>query len=72
MYRPPGVDDELKRLLNEKKQTELKFEELQRLYQDGRIGDTEYNERRHSIEREFVEIMDRLAQMRFLSGEGPE
>jgi|YelNatPaOPRAMG01_1025707.scaffolds.fasta_scaffold11101_6 hypothetical protein len=72
MYRPPGVEDELKRLLSEKKQIEERFEALQKLFQSGKISEQEYNERRRSIEREFVEVMDRLAQIRFIAGEEQE
>lgn len=72
MYRPPGVEDELKRLLSEKKRLEERFEELQKLFQSGKIGEQEYNEQRRSIEREFVEVMDKLVQIRFLAGESQE
>jgi len=72
MYRPPGVEDELKRLISEKKRIEESFEDLQKLLKSGKISEQEYNERRRSIEREFVEVMDRLVQIRFIAGEEQE
>ncbi|MEM2841835.1 MAG: hypothetical protein QW201_00815 [Thermoproteota archaeon] len=72
MYRPPGVEDELKRLISEKKRLEESFEDLQKLFKSGKISEQEYNERRRSIEREFVEVMDRLVQIRFIAGEEQE
>jgi uncharacterized membrane protein len=58
-----------KRLLEEKKNIETRFEELQEVFRKGKICEEEYSKRKYDLEREFVEVMDRLAQMKFISGE---
>lgn len=45
------------------------LKELENRRTKGEIGEEEYKERRHAIERALVEVMDRLAQMRFLLGQ---
>lgn len=35
----------------------------------GEINEEQYKEKRHDIERALVEVLDRLAQMRFLMGQ---
>ncbi|MFB0504177.1 MAG: hypothetical protein ACETWE_10110 [Candidatus Bathyarchaeia archaeon] len=35
----------------------------------GEMTEDQYKEQRHKIERALVEVMDRLAQMRFLKGQ---
>ena len=45
------------------------FKELEKMHREGQINEEEYKERRHKIERGLVEIMDRLAQMKFLMGQ---
>jgi len=45
------------------------FKELEKMHKEGQINNEEYEERRHKIERDLVEIMDRLAQMKFLMGQ---
>jgi len=48
------------------------IEELKRLDERLKRGDIDeetYKQERHRIERSIVEVMDRLAQMKFLSGE---
>jgi len=55
------------------KQRDRLVEELKSLeesHKKGKIDENMYEERRHEIERALVEIMDRLAQMRFLMGQG--
>lgn len=54
-----------------KKQSDKLVEELKNLdkkFKNGLVDENEYNLKKHKIEREIVEVMDRLAQMRFLSG----
>ena len=38
-------------------------------FEKGEIDEGQYKYKRHEIERTLVEIMDRLAQARFLSGQ---
>ncbi len=45
------------------------LKELGKKRERGEITEDEYHQRRYSIERALVEIMDRLAQMRFLMGQ---
>ena len=42
------------------------LKDLEKKRESGEISEEEYKERRHTIERGLVEIMDRLAQMRFI------
>ncbi|RLI36309.1 hypothetical protein DRO55_03775 [Candidatus Bathyarchaeota archaeon] len=55
----------------EKRRDEL-LDELKRLEENlkrGEIDEETYKKRRHEIERAIVEVMDRLAQMKFLMGQ---
>jgi uncharacterized membrane protein len=57
---------------NLEKQRDRLLSELKSLeedYKKGKIGEDAYKAKRHEIERAIVEIMDRLAQMRFLMGQ---
>ena len=47
--------------------TELKSLELK--YKKGEINEDTYSKSKHEIERSIVEVMDRLAQARFISGQ---
>jgi len=44
------------------------LKKLEERLKKGEITEEAYKEERHRIEREIVEVMDRLAQMRFLMG----
>lgn len=57
---------------NLEKQRDHLLKELKKLdeeYKKGKIDEETYKSRRHRIEREIVEVMDRLAQMNFLMGQ---
>ena len=41
---------------------------LKQKYENGEISEIEYEEKRIVIERNLVEIMDRLSQMKFILG----
>jgi len=56
----------LKMLERRKKELEEEMERLLKKLERGEIGEEEFNERRVKIEREFVEIMDRIVQLRFI------
>jgi len=42
---------------------------LEERHKKGAVTEEQYNEKRREIERALVEIMDRLAQARFLMGQ---
>jgi len=46
------------------------LKDLSRRFDRKEITDDEYANRRHEIERHIVEVMDRLAQMRYLLSMG--
>lgn len=60
----------LKALEKRRRELEDELEELIRKRDSGEIGEEEFNERRLKLEREFIEIMDRLAQLRFIVSGG--
>jgi len=61
--RSKDLEKQRDKLINELKNLEEK-------HRSGNVGEEEYKEKRHEIERALVEIMDRLAQTRFLMGQG--
>ncbi len=67
----PGEDPfkYLEKLKKRKEELERELEELVKMRERGEISEEEYEKRRRAIEREFVEIMDRLVQMRYITGE---
>jgi uncharacterized membrane protein len=69
MIAPLGMEDEKRRLLDEKKRTEDEYEALRARHERGEISDDEFASRQYGLERQFVEIMDRIAQMNYLLGE---
>ena len=68
MYRLPDIEQEKDRLVSEKKRLENEFDLLQKRRDSGEVTDEDYEKRKHDIEREFVEVMDRLAQVSYLTG----
>ena len=60
----------LRALEKRRKELEDELEELIKRRDRGEIGEEEFNERKLKLEREFIEIMDRLAQLRFIVGGG--
>jgi len=60
------VKERVKELQRKKDELLEELKELDKRRKDGEISEEEYKERRHTIERGLVEIMDRLAQMRFI------
>jgi len=43
---------------------------LEKRLKAGEITESQYEKKRHEIERALVEVMDRLAQAKFLMGKG--
>ncbi|MEM2970548.1 MAG: hypothetical protein QXR63_06405 [Candidatus Bathyarchaeia archaeon] len=69
MFDVDGVNAKKKEL---QKQADKLVEELKKLDErrkKGEFNEDTYKEKRREIEREIVEVMDRLAQMQFLSGQ---
>lgn len=64
---PPDSEERLKRLEKEKERLEKEYEELQKKFEEGKISKEEYEKRKHDIEREFVEVMDRIVQYKAFS-----
>lgn len=60
--------DALKYLKKERKRLEKEMELLLKKRDRGEIDDEEFNSKKREIERKFIEIMDRIAQMKYLSG----
>ncbi|MEM3692484.1 MAG: hypothetical protein QXI39_00470 [Candidatus Bathyarchaeia archaeon] len=57
----------------EKRRDELlkELKELKRRFENKELSQEEYEVKRHGVEREIVEVMDRLVQIQFLLGGGP-
>ena len=60
--RTKDLEIQRDRLVEELKQLEAKRK-------SGTIDEDAYEKKRHDTERAIVEVMDRLAQMKFLSGQ---
>ncbi|MEM2026914.1 MAG: hypothetical protein QXW55_05390 [Candidatus Bathyarchaeia archaeon] len=58
-----------KSLEKQRDQLLKELKSLEENYKKGKINEETYKAKRHEIERAIVEVMDRLAQMRFLMGE---
>jgi len=58
-----------KSLERQRDQLLKELKSLDENYKKGKIDEQTYKAKRHEIERAIVEVMDRLAQMRFLMGE---
>ena len=59
----------MKELQKKKEELEKEMEKLLKLKKEGKISEEEFEKRKKKIEREFVEVMDRLVQMRYITGE---
>ncbi|MBS7615396.1 hypothetical protein KEJ18_06685 [Candidatus Bathyarchaeota archaeon] len=69
MFDVDGINAKKKEL---QRQADKLIEELKKLDErrkKGEFNEDTYKEKRREIEREIVEVMDRLAQMQFLSGQ---
>ena len=45
------------------------LKKLEEKHKQGKVSEEDYRQKKHKIERSFVEIMDRLAQIRFRGGQ---
>jgi len=69
MFNVEGVEARTKDL---QKQADKLVDELKKLEErrkKGEFDENTYKEKRREIERNIVEVMDRLAQMQFLAGQ---
>jgi hypothetical protein len=69
MSRVEGIGARTKDLGKQRDRLVEELEKLKEKHKNGEINENSYEEKRHEIERALVEVMDRLAQMRFLSGQ---
>ncbi len=60
----------LRALEKRRKELENELMELVRRRERGEIGEEEFQEAKLRLEREFIEVMDRLAQLRFIVSGG--
>ncbi|MGC8601923.1 MAG: hypothetical protein ACP5GO_06215 [Thermoprotei archaeon] len=68
MYEERTPEEMLNELNRRREELTQKLEELQRQHEKGLISDEEYANESKKIQRELVEVMDRIVQMEFLSG----
>jgi len=69
MFNVEGAAGRIKDLEIQRDRLVDELKKLDKKREKGEIDEDTYKKERHRIERNIVEIMDRLAQMRFLSGE---
>lgn len=68
MYDTESVKRKLEELEEEKERIIEEFKKLEEKRRDGAISEDEYREKRYRLERRAVEVMDRIAQLRFMAG----
>ncbi|MCS7113066.1 MAG: hypothetical protein RMJ00_06460 [Nitrososphaerota archaeon] len=68
MYDTESVKRKLEELEEEKERIIEEFKKLEEKRRDGVISEDEYREKRYRLERRAVEVMDRIAQLRFMAG----
>jgi len=59
------IESGIKGLERRKKELEEEFESIERKFKEQLISQDDYAKERKRIEREFIEVMDRLTQYRF-------
>jgi len=69
MFNVEGAAARIKDLETQRDKLLDELKSLDKKREKGEVDEETYKKERHRIERSIVEIMDRLAQMRFLSGE---
>jgi hypothetical protein len=69
MYDSEGVGVRKKDLERQRDRLVDEIKKLEESRKKGEFDEAAYKEKRREIEREIVEVMDRLAQMNFLSGQ---
>jgi len=69
MFNVEGAAARIKDLETQRDRLLSELKSLDEKHEKGEVDEDTYKKERHKIERSIVEVMDRLAQMRFLSGE---
>jgi len=69
MFNVEGAAARIKDLETRRDRLLDELKSLDEKRKKGEVDEETYKKERHRIERSIVEVMDRLAQMRFLSGE---
>ena len=69
MFNVEGAAARIKDLETQRDKLLDELKSLDKKREKGEVDEETYKKERHRIERSIVEVMDRLAQMRFLSGE---
>jgi len=69
MFNVEGAARRIKDLEIQRDKLLDELKNLDEKHKKGEVNENTYKKEKHRIERSLVEIMDRLAQMRFLSGE---
>jgi len=59
------IESGIKGLERRKKELEDEFESIEKRFKEQQISQDDYAKERKRIEREFIEVMDRLTQYRF-------
>lgn len=59
------IESGIKGLERRKKELEDEFESIEKKFKEQQISQDDYAMERKRIEREFIEVMDRLTQYRF-------
>ncbi len=63
-----NVEREYKRLLKERDRLVDELQKLKKRYESGELDKEAYERNRYDIERQIVEVMDRIMQLKFLLG----
>lgn len=63
-----NVEREYRRLLKERDRLVDELQKLVKRYEKGELDEETYKRNRYDIERQIVEVMDRIAQLKFLLG----
>ena len=69
MFRVKGLGSRTKDLEKQREKLVEELKDLEKRRERGEIDEDECKKKRHDAERAVVEVMDRLAQMKFLSGQ---
>ncbi len=69
MFSIEGIGARTKDLEKQRDRLVDELKMLEEKHKKGEVDEKAYKEKRHDIERAIVEVMDRLAQMRFLAGQ---
>jgi len=63
-----NVEREYRRLLKERDRLVDELQKLKKRYESGELDEEAYKRSRYDVERQIVEVMDRITQLKFLLG----